>query len=236
MVADALAAFWDTPATKRGRRGVAHHVSPSVEAFARFLLAYLTTFTVEGNWSVPYPYYLKLGPVFPGEGLPGCDRLKVSETFPSFTELTEAAKDLLLGRDTQARRDAEPFRQLLHLPHFATFQREPNLNFALACWLQDWEILFWKWQSKTASAFGLCRVPTGDDIANDAKASRTLTFGFGNPLDTNTLSSTVQHRSTMPSTSGLCPRALTGGSTACASTSHTPTGQTEPRPKSLSAG
>ena len=78
------------------------------------------------------------GPCLPGGGILGLDRLKVCETFASFTELNEAAKDLLLGRDTKARRDAPIFRRLLNLKSLATTQREPKLNFALACWLQDW--------------------------------------------------------------------------------------------------
>ncbi|MFN9897355.1 MAG: hypothetical protein ACK55Z_00900, partial [bacterium] len=58
----------------------------------------------------------------------------------------------------------------MHLPPFATLQCEPKLNFALARWLQDWEIFFWQWQSQAACNFGMCRVPTRDDYVNDAKA------------------------------------------------------------------
>jgi hypothetical protein len=162
-------ALADTPLTRR-RRPRRAHVSTSVAVFARLVLETLSTFTQEGNWSVPYPPFYHTGPCFPGDGLDGLNRLKVIETFASFTELREAAKDLLLGRDTKARRDVQIFRQLLHLPPFATLQREPKLNFALACWLQDWEILFWQWQSQAACDFEMCRVPTRDDYVNEAKA------------------------------------------------------------------
>jgi hypothetical protein len=119
---------------------------------------------------VPYPPCFHTGPCFPGDGHDGLNRIKVSETFASFTELRETVKDLLLGRDTKARRNVQIFRQLLHLPPFATLQREPQLNFALACWLQDWEILFWQWQNQAACDSGMCRVPTRDDYVHEAKA------------------------------------------------------------------
>jgi hypothetical protein len=62
------------------------------------------------------------------------------------------------------------------------------------------------------------------------------TQNFVNDADVNTLSSTVQHRSTTLSTSGMCPRAPIGGSTACASTSLNPQACTAPRSRFLSAG
>jgi hypothetical protein len=73
--------------------------------------------------------------------------------FASFAELNESAKDRLLGGDKQARREETIFRHLLHFPPVATFQQKPQVNFALACWLYDWELLFfdfWQWQRETA--------------------------------------------------------------------------------------
>ena len=74
------------------------------------------------------------------------DGLKVCQEFASLTELRESAIDLLLGRDTFARRKHPVFYELLHLPPFTIFQPRPQVNLKLARWLQDWETKFWLWQ------------------------------------------------------------------------------------------
>jgi hypothetical protein len=134
---------------------------------ARFVLDAVSKIMQEGNWSSPHR-------PFCGVGTPGYDRLRVRPTFASFAELNESAKDRLLGRDTQARREEPVFRHLLHFPPFATLQQKPQVNFALACWLHDWELLFWQWQSATASRCRLCRVPALLDYAGESRARNAL--------------------------------------------------------------
>jgi len=93
---------------------------------ARFVLDAVSKIKQEGNWSSPHR-------PFCGVGTPGYDRLRVRPTFASFDELNESARDRLLGRDTQARREEPVFRHLLYFPPFATLQQKPQVNFALAC-------------------------------------------------------------------------------------------------------
>jgi hypothetical protein len=145
---------------------------------ARFVLDAVSKIMQEGNWSLPHR-------PFCGVGTPGYDRLRVRPTFASFAELSESARD----RDTQARREETIFLlHFLHLLHFLPFatlsslQQKPQVNFTLACWLQNWEILFWQWQSATASKHGLCRVPTLLDYAGESRARNAPCISRCEPL------------------------------------------------------
>ena len=82
-----------------------------------------------------------------------------SPSYASYEELRQAAIDVLLCRDTAARRNHPVFQMLLRPPDFAVYQAEPLVNCKLVLWLADWEVLFWAWHREAVREFGLCRVP-----------------------------------------------------------------------------
>jgi hypothetical protein len=223
-VDEALAACWTTPCVSRRRTGRRDHVSTPVAMLARFVLDAVSKIMQEGNWSLPHR-------PFCGVGTPGYDRLRVRPTFASFAEFSESAKDRLLGRDTQARQEETTFRHLLHFPPFATLQQKPQVNFALACWLQEWELLFWQFANCSArrgaslgyAGFEGCP-PSWTTLANPVHEMHPAYPGLnpfsGTPMDANTLSSPVRRRPRMFARYGFFPQAPTGGWIACASMSH----------------
>jgi hypothetical protein len=151
-----VARYWRTPSTKRKKQ---HHVPAPVARFARKVITMLNESLPMGTWSLAR--YETLQPGWPlTSGWEKFAGLKVCQEFASYTELRESAFDILLGRDTNTRRNHPVFLELLHFPPFARFQPCPRVNLKLACWLQEWVSKFWKWQCEAAGKFGFIRVPT----------------------------------------------------------------------------
>jgi hypothetical protein len=97
-------------------------LSAPVAVFARLVLFMLSDVFPVGKWSMSRLAVRRPGLVDEFDGL------KVCQAFASCTELREAARDLLLGRDTQARRADPVFHELLYPPDFARFQPLPQVN------------------------------------------------------------------------------------------------------------
>jgi hypothetical protein len=157
-------ALWSTPVKSSSRSRHRASVPAAVAMLARRTLYVLHEIAPEGFWrrrgqAIPFPEYA------------------------SFEELRQAAIDVLLRRDTAARRNHPVFQMLLHPPDFAVYQAEPRVNRKLVRWLEDWEVLFWEWHRGAACEFGLCRVPPAwefDDM--DCAANIAHPF-FTCPLD-----------------------------------------------------